>query len=89
MRDEHQEGYVLFHTFPHHIIFMLPSYFDDMNIFFHGKHLQFTLWSKQWMSCVNSFHVRAVLSHECGVDGVHINSSIISHSHTGMGCCAA
>lgn len=76
-------------SFPNHIVFMLPQYFDDMDLFLHGKHLPCTVWSEKWLSRLNSFDVRSLLSHECVVYGVHIKPSTIPHPQAGMGCFAS
>lgn len=45
-------------AFSNHIVFMLPQYVDDMDLFRLGKHLPCTVQSEKYVSRLNSFHVR-------------------------------
>lgn len=67
---------------------MLLQCFDNIEFSFHRKYLPCILWSKKRMSWLNSFDVRALIYHDCGVFNVLIKLSTIAHSQTRMECFA-
>lgn len=70
-------------AFPNSIAFMSSKNFGDIELLLLGRYLLCTVWSKIWMSLLNSFDVRLPQSHECSVGGVYIKPSTIAHSQAG------
>lgn len=73
------QGLSAFQTLPHHIFFRLLQNFENIDLYFDGKHLLCAQWSKKLMSRLILFDVRAMLSHERSVNGFYRNPSTISN----------
>lgn len=75
-------------TFPNQTVLMLSHCFDGMDFFLYEKHQLCTVRREKWTSRLNVFDITSLLSHGCGVYGLHIKTSTTAHPPTGMSCFA-
>lgn len=72
-------------TFPFYILYHLWTYYSGYSLPDQTKKIPAYLWSLRWRLRLNTFHVRSLLSVDCGACGIVLKPSKIMHDSDGCG----